>query len=110
MALATAGGLIAGLVLIYVLARPARNIRFFTLPVVVAIVVTLTGIRIYLIQGFGFAYQLLPAKISLTLCVIFVFARRLSEGPAAFSSLPGHRTCVLAAVTFGLTWCGHPMC
>ncbi|RYG99358.1 MAG: hypothetical protein EON58_04255 [Alphaproteobacteria bacterium] len=63
----------------------------------------LTAITIYIVQGFSFAYQLLPVKIALAVCVVLILAQRLSGSSLGFSSLPGPRTArVLAAVTFGI--------
>lgn len=103
MSLVGSGKLIATLVLIYALVRPASGARFFSLPVTVAVVFLLTAIAIYIAQGFSFAYQLLPVKMALALCAVFILARRLPGDVASFSSLPGPRTArVLAIVTFGL--------
>ena len=97
------GKLIATLVLIYVLVRPASGMPFFTLPVVVAVVFILTAIAIYIFQGFSFPYQLLPVKIALALCTVCILAQRLSVKSAGFSSLPGPRTALVLAIgTFGL--------
>lgn len=103
MSLVGSGKLIATLVLIYALVRPASGARLFSLPVVVGVVFILTAIVIYIVQGFSFAYQLLPVKIALALCAVFILAQRLSGDTAGFSSLPGLKTArVLAIVTFGL--------
>jgi hypothetical protein len=107
--LVMSGKPIATLVLIYILARPASGLRFFSLPVVVAVVFIATAIAIYIFQGFSFPYQLLPVKIALAVCTVFLLAQRLSGKSASFSSLPGPRTAlVLATVTFGLVMSWPP--
>lgn len=103
----SSGKLLATLVLIFVLLRPAPGVRLFSLPVIVGAVFVSTAIVIYIAQGFSFDYQLLPVKISLAVCVVFMLAQRLSGNVSSFASLPGPKTAGalgLATLALVMSW------